>query len=115
MLFLFCFGAGLVVSFLGTAGLVACLWVIARARPVTKTLTILTGTALGILGCLCFTYINWHASGPDSGPPTETMLSYFLRNWNDPFLAAFVFGGFFTALIYDLIARRFSRVEPRTA
>lgn len=98
--------AELVVSYLGTAALVVCLHFIAQARPVTRIISAVTGLVLAGLACLSFVYINWHASGPDSGPPLESFPVYFLRNWNDPTLGVFLAAGLVAALLYDAIARR---------
>ncbi len=82
--------------------------------PVTKTISVLTGVALAATGYLPVTFVSWHASGPDSGPPTENFFSYVLRNWNDPFLGFFLAGGLVAAVLYDTLARRRIR-KPATA
>lgn len=107
--FLLFSGLGAVIGYLGTAALVVTLHFVARARPVTRLVSAVTGTLLAALGYLPFIWMNWKSSGPDSGPPIVGFFSYFLRNWNDPFLVVFLTGGLITALLYDLLARRFSR------
>lgn len=64
------------------------------------------------LGYLPFIWMNWKSSGPDSGPPGETLLGYFLRNWKDPFGAVFLASGLITALLYDHLARSLRRNRP---
>jgi hypothetical protein len=99
----------LVISYLGTAALVVSLHFVAQARPVTRTVSAVTGVLLAGLAYLPFLYLSWGASGPDSGPPTESFLWYLLRNWNDPVAGIFLAGGLVSALIYDTLARRHRR------
>ncbi len=108
-LFFITFIFGLMVSYLGTMALVASLWVVARVRPATRTVTACTGLILGVVGYLPAAYVMYSASGVDSGPPEGTFGGYLLRDWKDfpPYL--FLGGGLVTALLYDFIARRTSR------
>lgn len=106
LVFLLFLALSLVISYLGTATLVICLWLLGKVRPVTKTLTALTGFVLAAAGCLAFLYVDWVSSGPDSGPPTDTFSSHLLRDWNDPFFGFFLAGGLIAALVYDILARR---------
>ena len=39
----------------------------------------------------------WKSSGPDSGPPTENILVFFVRWAADPFTAIFPLAGLMTA------------------
>jgi hypothetical protein len=106
-------GIGAVIGYLGTAALVVTLHFVAQARPVTRFVSAMTGTLLAGLGYLPFLWMSWKSSGPDSGPPEESFLGYFLRNWNDPFVVVFLASGFITALLYDTLARIFTRAQPR--
>jgi hypothetical protein len=104
--FLITLGVGLVVSYLGTAVLIVCLWCIASVRAVTKIITALTGTVVATMGYVPFIFVNWHASGPDSGPPVGSFASYLLRSLHEPFLYISAGAGLVTALLYDFLARR---------
>ncbi|MSU47179.1 MAG: hypothetical protein EXS42_08695 [Lacunisphaera sp.] len=106
-------GIGAIIGYLGTAALAVALHFVAQARPVTRLVSAVTGTLLAGLGYLPFLWMNWKSSGPDSGPPEETFLGYFLRNWNDPFVIVFLAGGLITALLYDHLARRFNRATAK--
>ena len=102
----------LVISYLGTAALVVTLHFVAQTRPVTRTVSAVTGLVLAGFAYLPFVYVTWHASGPDSGPPVESFPGYLLRNWADPFLGIFLAAGVVAALIYDILARRQARLAP---
>ena len=110
--FFLTFFFGLIVSGLGTTALVVSLWIIAKVRPVTKTLTTLTGIGLAAFGYLCVLYLNWSSSGPDSGPPVETFGAHLLRNWNDAFLYIFLAGGLVTSFLYAFLASADHRSPP---
>jgi hypothetical protein len=102
----------LVVSYLGTAALVITLHFVAHARPVTRTVSAITGLVLAGFAYLPFVYINWHASGPDSGPPLDSFPRYLLRNLVDPFFGIFLAAGVVAALVYDILARRQAKQPP---
>jgi hypothetical protein len=95
---------GLVVSGLGTLALAATLWVVAQFRPVTKTLSAAIGFALAAAGYVAFAWVNWLSSGPDSGPPDQSFVSFLGNDGFGFFLGVFVFGGPLTALLYHAIA-----------
>ena len=51
------------------------------------------------------TWINWHASGPDSGPPETRFLAYLWRDAHDPISwVLFPGGGLVTTLAYWLLS-----------
>lgn len=112
MFFFLTLAVGLVVSYLGTAALVITLHFVAQARPVTRTVSAVTGLILAGFAYLPFVYVNWHASGPDSGPPIESFPRYLLHDLGDPFFGIFLAAGVFTALAYDTLARRGARQLP---
>lgn len=104
--FLLTLGVGLVISYLGTAALIVCLWFIGHVRSATKTISALAGIALALLGYVPFIFVVWRSSGPDSGPPEDSFFAHLLRSFSDPFLFIFTGAGLATALLYDFLARR---------
>jgi hypothetical protein len=80
------------------------LYLLSLFRPMTWLTVCLLGLALGAAVFVPLTLIEWKASGPDSGPPTESFLSFFLRWGADPFtliypLAGLITSGFYWALV----------------
>ena len=54
-------------------------------------------------------YIEWHASGADSGPPSASFLNHLARDIADPLVwMVFPGGGLITAMVYVLLARRWT-------
>jgi hypothetical protein len=50
------------------------------------------------------TWLEWKSSGPDSGPPTENFLVFFVRRAADPLTAVFPLAGLITAGLYWWLA-----------
>jgi hypothetical protein len=62
--------------------------------------TSILGLSLGMAAYIPWTWIEWKSSGSDSGPPTESYLS-FLRRWDfDPLTLVFLPAGLVTASLY---------------
>lgn len=105
--FLFFAAAGAVVSYGATVCLLVPSLLIARRRMAVTTLR---STALGaVLGAgllVPTTWLSWTASGPDSGPPQDTLLAYAARQITDPFNWFFPAAGAFTAGLYWLLLKR---------
>jgi hypothetical protein len=74
----------------------------------------LLGLMLGILVFVPLTWIEWTSSGPDSGPPTESFLAFFLRWAADPFIAIYPLAGLMTSGCYWWLAAR-RRDRPSTS
>jgi len=109
MFFLVSLAVGLVISYLGTIALIFCLHFIAQARTVTRTVSTITGLILGGLAYLLLVYVDWHSSGPNSGPPLESFPRYLRHDLTDPFGVIFLAAGVTAALHYDILARRQAR------
>jgi hypothetical protein len=52
------------------------------------------------------TLMEWKSSGPDSGPPTENFLVFFVRWAADPLTAVYPLAGLVTAGLYWWLASR---------
>ena len=76
------------------------LFLLSLLRPATAWITCLFGFALGASVIVPFTVLAWGASGPDSGPPTEDLLTFFVRWTFDPFMLFFPTAGLVTAALY---------------
>ncbi len=109
LFFFLILAVALVISYLGTAALVVTLHFVAQARPVTRTVSAMTGLILAGIAYLPFDYLSWSSSGPDSGPPIESFLSCLRRDLADPFFGIFLAAGVVAALVYDTLARRQAR------
>jgi hypothetical protein len=78
-------------------------------RPMTGLMVCLLGLALGMLVFVPITWLEWSSSGPDSGPPTESFLTFLLRWTPDPMTAIFPLAGLMTSALYWWLATRHSR------
>ena len=73
----------------------------------------LVGLLLGALVFVPLTWLEWKSSGPDSGPPTENFLVFFVRWTADPLTAMFPLAGLITAGLYWwLVTQRRGRSIP---
>ena len=70
------------------------------------------GAVLGLLVYLPEEWVSWHASGVDSGPPSDTFAHYLARNFWSFELPAFLFAGLATALLYWWLATPRSPRRP---
>jgi hypothetical protein len=77
-----------------------CLFLLSLWRPVTAFRACLLGLLLGALMSVPMTWLEWKSSGPDSGPPTESFLVFFVRWAADPLTAMFPLAGLITAGLY---------------
>lgn len=109
--FLLCLGVSLTISYLGLATLVICLWFVGKVRPITRAVTVILGTALAASAYLPFCFVAWGSSGPDSGPPEGSFLTYLIQNFASPILGLFLAGGIVAAFTYDILARRHARAR----
>ena len=69
-------------------------------RPMTGLKACLLGWVLGAVVFVPLTLLEWKSSGPDSGPPTESFLVFFLRWAADPMTAIYPMAGLVTAGLY---------------
>ena len=76
------------------------LFVLSLARPVTGWMVCLLGFLLGAAILVPLIVMSWASSGPDSGPPTENLLTFAMRWASDPFLLVFPVAGLITAALY---------------
>jgi hypothetical protein len=69
-------------------------------RPMTAFKVCLLGLVLGAVVVVPLTFMEWKSSGPDSGPPTESFVVFFLRWAADPMTAMYPPAGLVTAGLY---------------
>ena len=86
-----------------------CLFVLSLFRPMTGFRVCLLGLVLGALVFVPLTVMDWKGSGPDSGPPEESFISFFLRWVADPLNLIFPVSGAITAGLYWWLATRWPR------
>jgi hypothetical protein len=101
VLFLLTFVIGSIVSYSVTIFVfLPTLFVLSRIWTMTGVTTSVLGLALGMAAYIPWTWIEWKSSGPDSGPPAESYLS-FLLHWDfDPLTLVFLPAGLITAALY---------------
>jgi hypothetical protein len=75
-------------------------------RPLTRLNVHALGALLGVVVIVPFTLFAWATSGPDSGPPSESVLTFFVRWVLDPFMLFFPAAGLVTAALYWWLATR---------
>ena len=82
------------------------LFLLSLMKPATAWIACLLGFALGAAVIVPFTVLAWGSSGPDSGPPAEDLLTFFLRWAFDPFMLFFPLAGLVTAAAYWWLGTR---------
>jgi hypothetical protein len=99
--FLFPMILGCVISY-GTTMLLflPALFLLSVWRPLTTLNVCLLGLVLGAAVYVPVTLMFWMGSGPDSGPPAENFLVFFVRWVADPLTAVFPLAGLMTAGLY---------------
>jgi hypothetical protein len=109
VLFLLTLVIGSIVSYSVTALVfLPFLFVLSRVRTMTGVTTSLLGLALGMAAYVPWTWIEWKSSGVDSGPPTESYLSFALRWDLDPLTLVFLPAGLVTHVSQHRSEVRFS-------
>ena len=107
--FLFFFVLGAFISYGATIFLfLPCLFLISKRMTPTLLLTCILGAVLGVVSCLPVMWVEWKSSGPDSGPPQDTIAEFLLRWLADPsalLLLMFPFAGLVTAAAYWFLSR----------
>jgi hypothetical protein len=93
-------------AYAGAATLAVCLHLLSLRRSVGRATTCLGGAVLAGAIYLAVLYVSWSSSGPDSGPPEESLLAYLAREATSPMAWLFLGPGIATALIYDFLATR---------
>jgi hypothetical protein len=105
--FLFVMVLGCIVSYGSTIFLLLpAMYLLSLSRPLTARNVCLLGLVLGAMVFVPVTLLEWKASGPDSGPPTENPLVFMLRFGTDPTTAIFPAAGLVTAALYWWLATR---------
>jgi len=82
------------------------LFLLSLSRPLTGWMACTLGTALGIGLVAPIIVFTWASSGPDSGPPVENFLTFFVRWFLDPFMLIFPAAGLVTAALYWWLGTR---------
>ncbi len=89
------------------------LFLLSRWRPLTALNVCLLGPVLGAAVFVPVTLMEWKSSGPDSGPPTENFVVFFVRWAADPLTAVYPLAGLMTAGLYWWLGTwRQDRVAP---
>jgi len=83
-----------------------CLFLFSLWRPMTSLKVCLLGLVLGAAVFVPLTWMDWKSSGPDSGPPTESFLGFFVRWAADPFTTIYPLAGLITAGLYWWLGTR---------
>jgi hypothetical protein len=80
LLFLLLLALACIVSYSTTICLfLPCLFLLSLWRPMTGLKVCMLGLVLGAAVFVPLTWLDWNSSGPDSGPPTESFLEFFVR------------------------------------
>ena len=105
---------GCIVSYGTTIFLfLPCLFLLSLWRPMTGFKVCLLGLVLGAAVFVPVTLLEWKSSGTDSGPPTESFFTFFVRWAADPLTAIYPLAGLITAGLYWWLGTwRLSRPIP---
>jgi hypothetical protein len=90
------------------------LFLLSRVRPMSAWMTCLLGFVLGVAVIVPVTGLAWKSSGPDSGPPVESFLTFLVR-WIDPSMLFFPVAGLVTAALYWWLGTRRGSPVPALA
>jgi hypothetical protein len=82
------------------------LFLLSHLRPVTGLTVCMLGLVLGSAVMVPVTVMAWKASGPDSGPPTDSFWVLFVRWAADPLMLVFPVAGLLTAALYWWLGTR---------
>ena len=82
------------------------LFVLSLLMRMTGWMVCALGFAIGAAMIVPMTVMMWGSSGPDSGPPTENLLTFFMRWATDPFMLLFPLAGLVTAALYWWLGTR---------
>jgi hypothetical protein len=82
------------------------LFLLSLLKPVAGWMACALGFVLGLAVIVPVTLLAWASSGPDSGPPAESLLTFFPRWAGDPFMLFFPFAGLVTAGLYWWLGTR---------
>jgi hypothetical protein len=80
-----------------------CLYVVSKYTALTLCLTSILGAAVGALWFVPLIWGAWISSGPDSGPPEDSFIEFFVRWISDPSILLFLvfpIAGLITAAAY---------------
>lgn len=114
--FLALLAAGCAVSYGATVGLfLPTLYLLSARWPLTGWRVCPIGGALGAVAFVPLAWMAWRSSGPDSGPPAEGFVTFFLRWAADPLAAIFPAAGLVTAAAYWWLGTRRRRRAARAA
>ena len=114
MVFLILMVVGCIISYGTTIFLfLPSLYLLSQWRPMTGLKVCLLGLVLGMLVFVPMTAMEWKASGPDSGPPTENFLTFLVRWAADPLTAIYPVAGLMTSGFYWWLATRRGRPSPQ--
>jgi hypothetical protein len=101
LLFLFLMVPSCVIAYGTTIFLfLPSLFLLSLRWPLTGFRVCLLGLLLGAVVFVPLTWMDWKSSGPDSGPPTESFVVFFLRWAADPMTAIYPLAGLMTAGLY---------------
>jgi len=110
--FLFVMVLGSIIAYGSTIFLLLpSMYLLSLCRPLSCLNVCALGLVLGAAVFVPITLIEWKASGPDSGPPTENPLVFMLRFGADPTTAIYPVAGLVTAGLYWWLTTR-RRVAP---
>lgn len=105
--FLFMTVLGCIISYGSTIFLLLpSMYLLSLWRPLSGLNVCALGLVLGAAVFVPVTLIEWKASGPDSGPPTENPVVFMLRFAADPTTAIYPVAGLVTAALYWWLATR---------
>jgi hypothetical protein len=98
---------GCVISYITTIFLfLPCLFLLSRLWVMTGVTVCLLGLVLGAAMHVPITFVVWGSSSPDSGPPVESFLPFFMHWSADPLTAIFPVAGLITAGAYWRLGRQ---------
>jgi hypothetical protein len=88
-------------------GFVPALAIASRFVALSRRAVCGLGALIGLAAAVPYMFIEWQASGANSGPPSASFISHLARDMTDPLVwMVFPGGGLITAMVYVLLASR---------
>lgn len=81
--------------------------IVSRFVALSRRAVCALGALIGLAAAVPYMFVEWQASGANSGPPSASFISHLARDLTDPLVwMVFPGGGLITAMVYVLLAGR---------
>ena len=112
--FLVIFALGSIFSYGATILLLLpCLYLLSKLTMLKFHLVCLLGAVLGFVVFFPCAWVDFRASGTNSGPPEGPFIEFLARSWGDSITWMFPVGGLVTAAVYWIVVNKTPQRDGR--